>query len=83
FKEKYPDIEVETLEMGAQEILERVRAEKANPQADFWWGGTQSALSAAADEGLLESYKPTFADKVPAQYKDAQDRWYGEMLLPE
>lgn len=83
FKEKYPDIEVETFEMGAQEILERVRAEKANPQADFWWGGTQSALSTAAEEGLLEPYKPTFADKVPAQYKDPQDRWYGEMLLPE
>lgn len=83
FKEKYPNIEVETLEMGAQQILERVRAEKANPQADFWWGGTQSALSTAADEGLLEPYKPTFADKVPALYKDSQDRWYGEMLLPE
>lgn len=83
FKEKYPDIEVETLEMGAQEILERVRAEKANPQADFWWGGTQSAFSTAANEELLEPYKPTFADKIPDLYKDAQDRWYGEMLLPE
>ncbi|WP_419877428.1 extracellular solute-binding protein [Brevibacillus centrosporus] len=83
FKEKYPNVEVETLEMGAQQILERVRAEKANPQADFWWGGTQSALSTAADEGLLEPYKPTFADKIPDLYKDSQDRWYGEMLLPE
>ncbi|MDA5109194.1 extracellular solute-binding protein [Brevibacillus thermoruber] len=83
FKEKYPDIEVETYEMGAQQILERVRAEKANPQADFWWGGTQSALSTAAEEGLLEPYKPTFADKIPDLYKDPQDRWYGEMLLPE
>ncbi|REK65178.1 MAG: iron ABC transporter substrate-binding protein [Brevibacillus sp.] len=83
FKEKYPNIEVEPMEMGAQQILERVRAEKANPQADFWWGGTQSALSTAADEGLLEPYKPTFADKIPDLYKDPQDRWYGEMLLPE
>lgn len=83
FNEKYPHIEVETLEMGAQQILERVRAEKANPQADFWWGGTQSALSTAANEGLLEAYKPTFADQIPDLYKDPQDRWYGEMLLPE
>lgn len=83
FNEKYPNIEVETLEMGAQQILERIRAEKANPQADFWWGGTQSALSTAANEGLLETYKPSFADKVPDLYKDPQDRWYGEMLLPE
>lgn len=83
FNEKYPNIEVETLEMGAQQILERVRAEKANPQADFWWGGTQSALSTAANEGLLEAYKPTFADQIPDLYKDKEYRWIGEMLLPE
>ncbi|MFC4766238.1 extracellular solute-binding protein [Effusibacillus consociatus] len=83
FKEKHPDIDVQVMTMGAQQILERVRGEKANPQADFWWGGTQAALITAANEGLLESVKPSFADKVPAQYKDAQDRWYGEMLLPE
>ncbi|SFJ69390.1 extracellular solute-binding protein [Thermoflavimicrobium dichotomicum] len=83
FKQKYPDIEVEALTMGAQEILERVRGEKANPQADFWWGAPQTTLMTAAEEGLLESYKPGFADKIPANYKDAQHRWVGEMLLPE
>lgn len=83
FKEKNPDIDVEVLTMGAQQILERVRGEKANPQADFWWGGTQSALMIAADEGLLESYKPSFADQIDPAHKDPQDRWYGEMLLPE
>ncbi|MCR8643503.1 extracellular solute-binding protein [Paenibacillus sp. N1-5-1-14] len=83
FKEKYPNIEVEIMMMGAQQILERVRGEKANPGGDFWWGGTQSAFMTAANENLLESIKPSFGDKVPAQYKDARDRWYGEMLLPE
>ncbi|KHF34546.1 Iron deficiency-induced protein A precursor [Paenibacillus sp. P1XP2] len=83
FEEQNPDIDVEVMTMGAQQIMERVRGEKANPQADFWWGGTQSSFITAANEGLLESYKPSFADSVPAEYKDAQDRWYGEMLLPE
>ncbi|SMF88770.1 iron(III) transport system substrate-binding protein [Paenibacillus uliginis N3/975] len=83
FEEQNPGMEVEVLTMGAQQILERVRGEKANPQADFWWGGTQSALMTAADEDLLESVKPSFADSIPAMYKDSQDRWYGEMLLPE
>ncbi|MDR6879079.1 extracellular solute-binding protein [Paenibacillus sp. GCM10023248] len=83
FKEKNPNIDVEVLTMGAQQIMERVRGEKANPQADFWWGGTQSSLMTAADEGLLESFKPSFGDSIPALYKDAKDRWYGEMLLPE
>lgn len=83
FEEQNPGMGVEVLTMGAQQILERVRGEKANPQADFWWGGTQSALMTAADEDLLESYKPSFTDNIPDLYKDVQDRWYGEMLLPE
>ncbi|MDF2651634.1 MAG: futA [Paenibacillus sp.] len=83
FNVKHPEVEVEVLTMGAQQILERVRGEKANPQADFWWGGTQSGLMTAANEDLLESFKPSFADSIPALYKDAKDRWYGEMLLPE
>ncbi|MCR8644004.1 extracellular solute-binding protein [Paenibacillus sp. N1-5-1-14] len=83
FKEKNPGIEVEFLTMGAQQILERVRGEKANPQGDFWWGGTQSALMTAADEDLLKSFKPSFADSIDPTHKDAKDRWYGEMLLPE
>jgi iron(III) transport system substrate-binding protein len=82
FNAKHPEVEVEVLTLGAQQILERVRGEKANPQADFWWGGTQSALMTAANEDLLESYKPSFAESIPALYKDAKDRWYGEMLLP-
>ncbi|TQR30578.1 extracellular solute-binding protein [Lysinibacillus sphaericus] len=83
FNEKYPDIEVEFLTMGAQQILERLRGEKANPQADFWWGGTQSALTVGANEGLLQAWKPSFNDSIDAAYKDADGRWFGEMLLPE
>src|SRR4051794_11098317 len=76
FNEKYPDVEVEVLTMGAQQILERVRGEKANPQADFWWGGTQSALMVAANEDLLASFKPSFDKAIDANYKDADGRWY-------
>jgi iron(III) transport system substrate-binding protein len=83
FNEKYPDIQVDVLTMGAQEILERVRAEKTNPQADFWWGGTQSAFMQAAEEDLLEPYKPSFDEAIKQEYKDAEGRWYGEMLLAE
>ena len=31
FNERYPDINVEYMTMGAQQILERTRGEKANP----------------------------------------------------
>ena len=85
FEEKYPEYKgnVEVLPMGAQEIMERVRAEKANPQGDIWWGGTQQALSLAVKEGLLAKIEPEFAAKIPEGYKDPEGHWYGEMLLPE
>lgn len=83
FNEKYPDVQVDVLTMGAQQILERVRGEKANPQADFWWGGTQSAFMTAAKEDLLEAYKPSFDSSILPEHKDPNGLWYGEMLLPE
>lgn len=83
FNEKYPDIQIEVLTMGAQQILERVRGEKANPQADFWWGGTQAALMTAAEEDLLEPFTPSFDEFIADEHKDPEHRWYGEMLLPE
>ncbi|TFJ93178.1 extracellular solute-binding protein [Lentibacillus salicampi] len=83
FEEEYPDINVEVLTMGAQQILERVRGEKSNPQADFWWGGTQSAFDTAVEEDLLQSYEPDFAEAIPEEYKDPEGHWYGEIILPE
>ena len=83
FNEKYPDIKVEFMTMGAQQILERVRGEKANPQGDFWWGGTQAAMMVAANEDLLLSWEPTFVDAIDPLHRDEQNRWFGEMLLPE
>lgn len=83
FNERYPDIEVEYMTMGAQQILERARGEKANPQGDFWWGGTQSAMMVAANEDLLLSWDPSFASALDPLHRDAENRWIGEMLLPE
>ncbi|MEW9081958.1 extracellular solute-binding protein [Caldanaerobacter subterraneus] len=85
FVEKYPEYKgnVQVLQMGAQEILERIRAEKENPQCDFWWGGTQDALETATREGLLEPYKASFDSAIPLEYKDKNGYWYGEIVLPE
>lgn len=83
FNEEYPDIQVDVLTMGAQEILERVRSESGNPVGDFWWGGTQSAFMQAVEEDLLEPYTPSFDDAIEPEHKDPQSHWYGEMLLPE
>jgi iron(III) transport system substrate-binding protein len=69
--------------MGSQEILARLRAEKNRPQADIWWGASQTTFQTAADEQLLTPYRPTWADKVPASSRHSGDLWYGTYETPE
>jgi len=74
---------VDTLTLGAAAALERLKAEKANPQAGFLWGGTQQGLQQAAAEGLLAPSNPTNSGLIDVARKDPQGRWFAEMLLPE
>ena len=83
FEKKYPDIDVEWMDMGSQDVLDRVRSERENPHGDIWWGAPSTMFMNAAKEGLLQKYKPTWADAVDKQYKDANDLWYGTFLTPE
>jgi iron(III) transport system substrate-binding protein len=81
FETANPSIDVQWLDMGSQEALDRIRSEKANPQADVWFGGPSQLFSAAADEGLLETYRPPWAGDV-GQYADPQGRFYSVYLTP-
>jgi iron(III) transport system substrate-binding protein len=83
YKEAHPETDVQFLDMGSRQILERVRAERNRPQADLWWGAAHTTFQTAADENLLIPYRPTWADKVPATSRDSQDRWYGTFETPE
>ena len=84
FEEAMPQYKgkVQTVIAGAQDNLDRMRAEKANPQGGFLWGGTQQQFEQAASEGLLEAYEMKSADQIADNRKDA-DMWFAEMLLPE
>jgi iron(III) transport system substrate-binding protein len=83
YQSEHKDVEVQFLDMGSREILERVRAERNRPQADLWWGAAHTTFQTAAEENLLAPYKPSWADKVPASSRDSQDRWYGTYQTPE
>jgi iron(III) transport system substrate-binding protein len=83
FKQVHPDIDVQFLDMGSRQVLERVRAERNRPQADLWWGAAHTTFQTAADENLLAPYRPTWADKVPETARDPQDRWFGTYETPE
>lgn len=85
FEAKYPEWKGKAtiLTLGAQEALERVRAEKANPQGDIWWGGTRQQLTTGASDGVLAPAPKEVIDRVPADYRDAEGKWIGEMRLAE
>lgn len=71
----HPDIDVRWLDMGTQEVYDRLRSEKANPQADVWYGGPSSIFSRAAREGVLEPYEPSWSRTVAENEKDRDGRW--------
>lgn len=82
FEEEY-GITMEFLDMGSQEILDRVRSEKNNTQADVWWGAPQVNFDQAKDEGLLAEYKPSYADALDEMYHDDDWMWSGTSMTPE
>ena len=83
YKQAHTDVDVQFLDMGSREVLERVRAERNRPQADLWWGASHLSFQAAADENLLASYRPSWANKVAEDERDSSDRWYGIYETPE
>lgn len=82
FEEANPDIDVQWLDMGSQEVLDRLRSERANPQADVWWGAPSPMFVTAAEQNLLAPFSPSWAGALPTDAKDPQGRWHGTFLTP-
>ena len=83
FEKTHPNVDVQWVDMGSQDVLDRLRSERANPQADIWFGAPAETFARAAREGLLEPYRPSWAAKMPDESHDAKDLWYGTYLTPE
>jgi iron(III) transport system substrate-binding protein len=64
FEAKRPDIDVRWLDMGSQEILDRLRFERVNPQADVWFGGPASIFERGMHDSLLVPNRPAWAASV-------------------
>ena len=83
YEEIHPEGKVEWLDMGSQDVYDRVRTERENPQADIWWGGPMTAFSRAEREGLLERYIPSWDSVSVPAYRSPEKFWYGTFLTPE
>ncbi len=58
FEALHPDVDVRWMDMGSQEVLDRLRSERANPQADLWFGGPSPLFARGARDSLLEPVTP-------------------------
>jgi iron(III) transport system substrate-binding protein len=76
FEAKNPGIDVRWLDMGSQDVYDRIKSESANPQADVWYGGPQTILGRAGREGLLTPYRPQWADAIPPESRGPQDLFF-------
>jgi iron(III) transport system substrate-binding protein len=77
YEAAHPDVDIRWLDMGSQEVFDRMRSERANPQADVWFGGPDTIFAHGAREGLLDAYTPAWADAVPAASRGAGARYFG------
>jgi iron(III) transport system substrate-binding protein len=77
YEARHPEIDVRWLDMGSQEVYDRIRSEAANPQADVWYGGPQTIFIRGAEDGLLAPYRPTWADAIPPGSRNSQNLFFG------
>src|SRR6267143_5711814 len=56
FEQLHPDVDVRWLDMGSQEVYDRLRSERANPQADVWFGGPATIFARGQRDSLLEPF---------------------------
>lgn len=64
FEAHHPEIDIRWLDMGSQEVFDRLRSERANPQADVWFGGPTTIFDRGVADSLLSPYRPAWADRV-------------------
>ena len=82
FEQAHPDVDVRWLDMGSQEVYDRLRSEKANPQADVWFGGPDTIFARGVRDGLLAPYRPAWADAVSPQSRHPGDLYFGLYRTP-
>lgn len=82
YERLHPEVDLRWLDLGSQEVLDRLRSEAANPQADLWFGGPDTLFARAATEGLLAPYVPRWAEAVPVDSRHPEGLYHGLYRTP-
>jgi iron(III) transport system substrate-binding protein len=73
---------VNFVRMSGGEVVARLEAEAANPQASIWVGGVGLDHITAKSKGLTTPYKSRAAVNTPVQFQDPQNYWIGLYVGP-
>src|SRR3989442_481232 len=82
FEQLHPGVDVGWLDMGSREVYDRVRSERANPQADVWLGGPATIFARAAADSLLEPYRPSWAGAIDPHGRGRGDLYFAAYETP-
>jgi iron(III) transport system substrate-binding protein len=75
-KKAMPDVEVNVLRLSTGDLGARILAEASNPQHDVIWGWAVTNMMDPRILELLEGYQAKGADKLAAQYRGSDDKWF-------
>ena len=67
----------DTEETKSTGVMNRLIAEKGNPQADVYWANEPIRAIVLKQKGISEKYYSTNSDGIPANFKGSQGYWTG------
>ncbi len=67
----------DTEETKSTGVMNRLIAEKSNPQADVYWANEPIRAIVLKQKGISEKYYSPNSDGIPANFKDPQGYWTG------
>lgn len=79
---KATGIKVQMVFLSTGPALSRIEAEKANPQADVWFGAPNENHIIAKNKGLTQPYVSKNASGVDANFRDPQGYWHAFYMNP-
>jgi iron(III) transport system substrate-binding protein len=71
------DVTYDTEATKSLSLVNRLKLEREHPQCDVFWNNEQVGTMDLAREGVLEAYKGSGYERIPALYKDPEGRWVG------
>lgn len=75
-KKDMPDLKVNVLRLSTGDLGARILSEGNHPRYDVIWGWALTNMMDPRVLALLQPYKPKGLDRVPAQFKDPNGKWF-------